>query len=79
MKLYGIAEIAEALGVPRQLVAQWHLRSSQGRAGGQDMPKPDQELYMGPVWYGRTIAPWIRKQRPLAKARAKTTKRRGTR
>lgn len=70
-KLYGIAEIAEALDVDRVLVAQWYRRSRQGLSGGLDLPEPDAVLYMGPVWFAKTIAPWIRKQRPLAGERAR--------
>ena len=51
--IYGIAEIADALGVNRQLVAAWRRRRSH------DMPEPDAELASGPVWLGQTIEPWI--------------------
>jgi transcriptional regulator with XRE-family HTH domain len=51
--MYGIAEIADALGVGRQLVAAWRRRRSHG------MPEPDAELASGPVWLGPTIEPWI--------------------
>ena len=51
--IYGIAEIADALGVGRQLVAAWRRRRSHG------MPEPDAELASGPVWMGHTIEPWI--------------------
>jgi hypothetical protein len=54
-RLYGIAEIAEALGVSRGLVAQWHRRGK--------LPVADTELRMGPVWSGRRIEPWIVRQR----------------
>jgi hypothetical protein len=50
---YGIAEIADALGVARQLVAAWRRRRSHG------MPEPDAELASGPVWLGATIEPWL--------------------
>lgn len=55
MKLYGIAEIAAALGVSRGLVAKWNER---GR-----LPEPDQRLAAGPVWFEKTIAPWLKEQR----------------
>jgi hypothetical protein len=52
-ELYGIAEIADALGQSRQLVTVWRRRRSRG------MPEPDAELASGPVWRGGTIEPWI--------------------
>jgi predicted DNA-binding transcriptional regulator AlpA len=55
MKLYGIAEIAQALGVSRGLVAQWYRRGK--------LPEPDARLAMGPVWTAATIEPWIRQGR----------------
>jgi len=53
-KVYGIAEIAQALGVKRQTVAQWHHRGK--------LPPADEELSMGPVWFAETIEPWIKLQ-----------------
>jgi predicted site-specific integrase-resolvase len=53
--LYGIAEIAETLGVTRNLVALWHHRGK--------LPPPDQVLKAGPVWTGETIGPWLRSKR----------------
>ncbi|MCP3803408.1 hypothetical protein NLX83_29450 [Allokutzneria sp. A3M-2-11 16] len=50
---YGIAEIADALGLNRQLVTVWRRRRSW------NMPEPDDELASGPLWLGRTIEPWI--------------------
>jgi transposase-like protein len=50
---YGIAEIADALGMARQLVTVWRRRRSRG------MPEPDAELSSGPIWRGETIEPWI--------------------
>lgn len=50
---YGIAEIADAIGVDRQLVTVWRRRSSHG------MPTPDDELASGPLWLAHTIEPWI--------------------
>lgn len=52
-ELYGIAEIADALGQSRQLVTVWRRRRTRG------MPEPDAELASGPVWLGATIEPWI--------------------
>lgn len=59
-ELYGIAEIADVLGQPRQLVTVWRRRRTRG------MPEPDAELASGPVWLGRTIEPWIDDQIRLA-------------
>src|SRR5919197_122848 len=50
---YGIAEIAEALELNRQLVTAWRRRRSHG------MPEPDAELAAGPLWRGESIEPWI--------------------
>lgn len=52
-RFYGIAEIADALGIDRQLVTVWRRRSSHG------MPPPDEELSSGPLWTADTIEPWI--------------------
>jgi hypothetical protein len=59
MKLYGIAEIAEALGADRYTIAK---RYSRGK-----LPEPDARLAMGPVWAAKTIEPWIKGQRREAK------------
>lgn len=59
-ELYGIAEIADALDQPRQLVTVWRRRRTRG------MPEPDAELASGPVWRGPTIEPWIDEQIRLA-------------
>jgi hypothetical protein len=50
---YGIAEIADALDLNRQLVTVWRRRRSWG------MPEPDDELASGPLWLGSTVEPWI--------------------
>jgi predicted DNA-binding transcriptional regulator AlpA len=55
VKLYGVAEIARALGTRRQTVAMWR---SRGR-----LPPPDAVLASGPVWLASTIEPWIAQQR----------------
>ncbi|WP_285743199.1 hypothetical protein [Lentzea sp. NBRC 105346] len=56
-EFYGIAEIADALGLSRQLVAVWRRRRSHG------MPDPDAELASGPIWRAETVAPWIERVR----------------
>src|SRR4051812_49282347 len=63
-RFYGIAEIAEALGIDRQLVTVWRRRSSHG------MPPPDEELSSGPLWTAETIAPWIATTRARLEAEA---------
>src|SRR4051812_23192452 len=63
-RFYGIAEIAEALGVDRQLVTVWRRRSSH------QMPPPDDELSSGPLWTAATIEPWIATTRARLAAEA---------
>jgi MerR-like DNA binding protein len=53
--LYGIAEIAQAIGVSPNLVKQWHRRGK--------LPPPTAVLAMGPVWTGRRIEAWIAERR----------------
>jgi predicted DNA-binding transcriptional regulator AlpA len=55
VKLLGISEIAEAVGVSRGTVAQWHRR---GR-----MPKPDASLKCGPIWFERSLSEWLESRR----------------
>lgn len=55
MRLYGIAEIADATGQRRQTVAQWYARGK--------LPEPTARLAMGPVWTGRDLASWLRSRR----------------
>lgn len=50
---YGIAEIADSLGLGRPLVTAWRKRRSHG------MPEPDAELASGPIWRAATVEPWI--------------------
>lgn len=50
---YGIAEIADDLGLGRPLVTAWRKRRSHG------MPEPDAELASGPIWRAATVEPWI--------------------
>ena len=49
--LYGLAEIADEIGVRRGTVAQWHRRGK--------LPAPDALLAMGPVWTEQTLLPWL--------------------
>lgn len=63
-RFYGIAEIAEAVGVDRQLVTVWRRRSSHG------LPAPDEELASGPLWAADTIEPWIHVTRSRLEAEA---------
>jgi len=63
-RYYGIAEIADALGIDRQLVTVWRRRSSHG------MPAPDDELSSGPLWLAATIEPWISLTRARMEAEA---------
>ena len=53
--IYGIAEIAQAIGVTRQLVAQWRVRGK--------LPPPTEQLAAGPFWIAEDIEPWIEEQR----------------
>jgi predicted DNA-binding transcriptional regulator AlpA len=50
----GAAELAERLGVSRELVSQWLKRGK--------LPEPDQRLAMGPVWRETTITTWLAKR-----------------
>src|SRR3954452_14701988 len=63
-RFYGIAEIADVLGIDRQLVTVWRRRSSHG------MPAPDEELSSGPLWTAETIEPWIAATRARLQAEA---------
>jgi hypothetical protein len=65
-RFYGIAEIAEALGVDRQLVTVWRRRSSHG------LPAPDEELASGPLWAAETVEAWIQVTRARLEADATT-------
>ena len=51
MKMYGLTEIARALGVDAVLVAKWRERGK--------LPPADAELSVGPVWLAETIEPLL--------------------
>lgn len=53
--LYGVAEIAEALGEPREKVSVWRGRGH--------LPPASEELACGPIWTASAIEPWIRARR----------------
>lgn len=55
MKLYGVSEIAEALGVRKGTVRVWRTRGK--------LPPPDHVLAMGPIWEARTVRPFIERMR----------------
>lgn len=57
MKIYSIAEIAEATGDKPATVSQWYARGK--------LPKPTWVLKIGPVWKGTTIGPWIAARRRI--------------
>jgi hypothetical protein len=51
MKVYGLTEIARALGVDAVLAAKWRERGK--------LPPADAELSVGPVWLAETIEPLL--------------------
>jgi hypothetical protein len=51
VKVYGLTEIARALGVDAVLVAKWRERGK--------LPPADAELSVGPVWLAETIEPLL--------------------
>ena len=53
LEIYGVTEVAEALGVPRVTISVWLYR------GMYDIPKPTNRLSRGAVWLAETIEPWI--------------------
>lgn len=55
MTLYGLAEIAEALGEKVEKVRDW-------REAGR-LPEPTSKLKAGYVWAGEDIEWWIREHR----------------
>jgi chromosome partitioning protein len=51
LDLVGVAEIAERLGVSKQVVTNWRTRKAT-------FPKPVAELKSGPVWARETVLGW---------------------
>ncbi len=63
MKVYGLTEIARALGVDPVLVAKWRERVK--------LPPADAELSVGPVWLAGTIEPLLESGGPDRKPRGR--------
>jgi chromosome partitioning protein len=60
MELVGLAEIADMLGVAKQVVANWRARKGS-------FPSPTVTLKSGPVWDADTIRQWaLAENIPLA-------------
>ena len=55
MSLVGVAEIAELVGVSKQVIANWRSRKA-------DFPPPVAELKSGPVWSRDAILEWARSE-----------------
>ena len=53
--MYGIREIADELGVSRELISQWYRRGK--------LPPPTAVLAATPVWTGRRIERWLEEQK----------------
>jgi hypothetical protein len=63
VKVYGLTEIARALGVDPVLVAKWRERGK--------LPPADAELSVGPVWLAGTIEPFLESGGPDRKPRGR--------
>ena len=63
VKVYGLTEIARALGVEAVLVAKWRERGK--------LPPADAELSVGPVWLAGTIEPLLESGGPDRKPRGR--------
>jgi hypothetical protein len=63
VKVYGLTEIARALGVDAVLVAKWRERGK--------LPPADAELSVGPVWLAGTIEPLLESGGPDRKPRGR--------
>lgn len=60
VKLYGISEIAQAIGAERKTVSQWYARGK--------LPPPTEVLAAGPVWTAKAIEPILRDGGPAPRA-----------
>jgi len=65
VKVYGLTEIARALGVDPVLVAKWRERGK--------LPPADAELAVGPVWLAGTIEPVLEDGGPGRKLQGRRT------
>src|SRR2546428_13343761 len=54
MQIYGLAEIAQEMGLPRDVARQWYRR--------RKLPPPTATLAMGPVWTATDIEKWMRQK-----------------
>lgn len=62
LRLFGLADLADHLGLSRDLVRKWNARGK--------LPLPDARLLMGPVWRLETIEAWQEDvSAPLSKLR----------
>jgi hypothetical protein len=52
----GLAEFAQVLGKEKQTVSNLVTRKSK------NVPKPDQRLASGPIWYKSTVLEWLLKE-----------------
>jgi hypothetical protein len=64
VKVYGLTEIARALGLDAVLVAKWRERGK--------LPPADAELSNGPVWLAKTIEPLLEDGGPDRKPRRRS-------
>ena len=62
--IYGLKEIADAVGVPRKTLAQWKFRNQ--------LPEPTDTTSATPVWLAEVIEPWIEER--LRQRQEKTAK-----
>jgi predicted DNA-binding transcriptional regulator AlpA len=56
LKLVGLAEVAEVLGVSKRTAARYTMRA--------DFPEPLARLRAGPVWQEEDVLAWARSEPP---------------